>query len=346
VKLNRRTALAGAVALTAAPRAFAQAFPSKPLKIVVPFAAGSATDLTARGLGAKLQEILKQPVVIENKPGASGQLGASAVATAPPDGYTLLMGTNTTNAANPALFKKLSYDPAKDFAPIMRCVTGVNALVVNNDVPAKTVAELVDYAKKNPGKLNYAEASASQRLSGEMFNKLAGVKIERVPYKASPQALGDVAAGQVQIMFPDLPQALTQIDAGRVRGLGVTGPTRSSVAPNLPPIGDTVPGYSLVYWLGGGGGGGGGGAGGGGGGAGGGGGQGRAGRRAADAREPIQKTLADAIAEALKDPATAKAMTQGRMEIAPLPLAQFAAYVKEQTAWWTREIKAAGIEPE
>lgn len=320
MKLNRRTALAGAVALTAAPRAFAQAFPSKPLKIVVPFAAGSATDLTARGLGAKLQEILKQPVVIENKPGASGQLGASAVATAPPDGYTLLMGTNTTNAANPALFKKLSYDPAKDFAPIMRCVTGVNALVVNNDVPAKTVAELVDYAKKNPGKLNYAEASASQRLSGEMFNKLAGVKIERVPYKASPQALGDVAAGQVQIMFPDLPQALTQIDAGRVRGLGVTGPTRSSVAPNLPPIGDTVPGYSLVYWL--------------------------AVFAPAATPEPIQKTLADAIAEALKDPATAKAMTQGRMEIAPLPLAQFAAYVKEQTAWWTREIKAAGIEPE
>ncbi|MFZ5779572.1 MAG: Bug family tripartite tricarboxylate transporter substrate binding protein [Pseudomonadota bacterium] len=320
MKLNRRTALAGAVALTAAPGAFAQDFPSKPIKIVVPFAAGSATDLTARGLGAKLQEILKQPVVIENKPGASGQLGASAVATAPPDGYTLLMGTNTTNAANPALFKKLSYDPEKDFAPIMRCVTGVNALVVNNDVPAKTVAELVDYAKKNPGKLNYAEASASQRLSGEMFNKLAGVKIERVPYKASPQALGDVAAGQVQIMFPDLPQALTQIDAGRVRGLGVTGPTRSSVAPNLPPIGDTVPGYSLVYWL--------------------------AVFAPAATPEPIQKALADAIAEALKDPATAKAMTQGRMEIAPLPLAQFAAYVKEQTAWWTREIKAAGIEPE
>jgi tripartite-type tricarboxylate transporter receptor subunit TctC len=320
VKLNRRSALAGAVALTVAPKAFAQAFPSKPIKIVVPFAAGSATDLTARGLGAKLQDILKQPVVIENKPGASGQLGASAVATAAPDGYTLLMGTNTTNAANPALFKKLSYDPEKDFAPIMRCVTGVNALVVNNDVPAKTVAELVDYAKKNPGKLNYAEASASQRLSGEMFNKLAGVKIERVPYKASPQALGDVAAGQVQLMFPDLPQALTQIEAGRVRGLGVTGPGRSAVAPNLPPISDTVPGYSLVYWL--------------------------AVFAPAATPEPVQKALADAIAEALKDPATAKAMTQGRMEIAPLPLAQFAAYVKEQTAWWTREIKAAGIEPE
>ena len=323
--LSRRSAIAGAAAAVAAPSllarsAFAQAFPSKPIKIVVPFAAGSATDLVARGLGARLQEILKQPIVVDDKPGASGQLGASAVATAPADGYTLMMGTNTTNAANGALFKKLSYDPDKDFAPIMRCVTGVNALVVNNDLPVKTVAELVEYAKKNPGKLNYAEASASQRLSGEMFNKLAGTKIERVPYKASPQALGDVASGQVQLMFPDLPQAMTQIEAGRVRGLATTGPTRTTVAPDLPAIAETVKGYSLVYWL--------------------------AVFAPAGTPADIQKVLADAIGEAMKDPATAKAMTQGRMEISPLPLAQFAAYVKEQTAWWTSEIKAAGIEPE
>ena len=320
MKLNRRAALAGIAALGAAPKAFAQAFPSKPIKIVVPFAAGSATDLTARGLGAKLQEILKQPIIVDDRPGASGQLGASAVATAPADGYTLMMGTNTTNAANGALFKQLSYDPEKDFAPIMRCVTGVNALVVNNDLPVKTVAELVDYAKKNPGRLNYSEASASQRLSGEMFNHLAGVKIERVPYKASPQALGDVASGQVQVMFPDLPQAMTQIEAGRVRGLATTGPKRTSVAPDLPAIAETVPGYSLVYWL--------------------------AVFAPAATPKPIQKTLYEAIAEALKDPATGKAMTQGRMEISPLGLDDFAAYVKTETGWWTKSIKEAGIEPE
>ncbi len=325
MNMNRRKALAGGVAasLTGAPliqRAWAQDFPSKPIKIIVPFAAGSATDLTARGLGARLQDILKQPVIIDNKPGASGQLGAQAVATAPADGYTLLMGTNTTNAANGALFKKLSYDIDKDFAPIMRCVTGVNALVVNNELPVKTTAELIEYAKKNPGKLNYAEASASQRLSGEMFNKLAGVKIERVPYKASPQALGDVASGQVQLMFPDLPQALTQIEAGRVRGLATTGPKRTAMTPNLPAIAETVPGYSLVYWL--------------------------AVFAPAATPKEIQKILADAIGEALKDPATAKAMTQGRMEIAPLALDKFAAYVKSETEWWTKEIKAAGIEPE
>ncbi|HYR67645.1 MAG TPA: tripartite tricarboxylate transporter substrate-binding protein, partial [Reyranella sp.] len=270
--------------------------------------------------GARLQEILKQPIIVDDKPGASGQLGASAVATAPADGYTLLMGTNTTNAANPALFKKLSYDPEKDFAPIMRCITGVNALVVNHEVPAKTVAELIEYAKKNPGKLNYSEASASQRLSAEMFNQLAGVKIERVPYKASPQALGDVASGQVQVMFPDLPQALSQIEAGRVRGLGTTGPKRTSVAPDLPAIAETVPGYSLVYWL--------------------------AVFAPAATPKPIQKVLYDAIAEALRDPATGKAMTQGRMEISPLGLDAFAAYVKTETEWWIKSIKAAGIEPE
>ncbi len=320
MKINRRTAIAGAAALSAASPARAQEFPTKAIKIVVPFAAGSATDLTARGLGAKLQDILKQAIVIDNKPGASGQLGASAVATAPADGYTLLMGTNSTNAANTALFKKLSYDMEKDFAPIANCVSGVNALVVNNDLPFKTITELIDYAKKNPGKLNYSEASASQRLSAEMFNSLAGVKIERVPYKASPQALGDVATGQVQLMFPDLPQALTQIQAGRVRGLGVTGPKRTSVAPDLPAIAEAVPGYSLVYWL--------------------------AVFAPAATPRPIQQKLYDAIAEAMKDPATVKAMTQGRMEATVIGLDEFATFVKKETVWWTTQIKAAGIEPE
>lgn len=320
MKLDRRTALAGAAALAVSPKAFAQDYPSKPIKIVVPFAAGSATDLAARGLGARLQEILKQPIVVDDKPGASGQLGASAVATAPADGYTLMMGTNTTNAANGALFKKLSYDPEKDFAPIANCISGVNALVVNNDLPVKSVAELIAYAKANPGKLNYSEASASQRLSAEMFNSMAGVKIERVPYKASPQALGDVATGQVQLMFPDLPQALTQIQAGRVRGLGVTGPKRTTVAPDLPAIAETVPGYVLVYWL--------------------------AVFAPAATPKPIQQKLYEAIAEAMKDEATVKAMTQGRMEANVIGLDAFAAFVKKETQWWTTEIKKAGIEPE
>ena len=319
MKLYRRTALAGVAASLAAP-AHAQDFPNKPIKIVVPFAPGSATDIAARGLGQKLQEILKQPVVVDNKPGANGQLGASAVATASADGYTLLMGTNSTNAANVALFKKLSYDPEKDFAPIANCVSGVNILVVNNDLPAKSIAELIAYAKANPGKLNYSEASASQRLSAEMFNSMAGVKIERVPYKASPQALADVASGQVHLMFPDLPQALTQIQAGRVRGLGVTGPKRTSVAPEIPAIAEVVPGYLLVYWL--------------------------AVFAPAATPRPIQQKLYGAIAEAMKDATTVQAMTQGRMEATVIGLDEFASFVRKETQWWTSEIKKAGIEPE
>jgi len=320
VKLNRRSTLVGAVALPFAPAARAEDYPTKPIKIIVPFAPGSATDIAARGLGAKLQGILKQPVIVDDKPGASGQLGASAVATSPADGYTLLMGTNSTNAANGALFKNLSYDPDKDFAPIARCVTGVNAVVINNDLPISSIAELIDYAKKNPGKLNYSEASSSQRLSAEIFNSLAGTRIERVPYKSSPQALGDVASGQVQVMFPDLPQAMTQIQAGRVRGLGVTGPTRTTVAPDLPAIAETVKGYSLVYWL--------------------------AVFAPAATPKPIQKMLFDAVALAMKDTATVQTMTQGRMEAAVIGLDEFAAYVKTETKWWTESIKAAGIEPE
>ena len=320
MKLSRRSALAGAVAVSAVPKAYAQDFPNKPIKIVVPFAPGSATDIAARALGAKLQEILKQPIIVDDKPGANGQLGASAATTAPADGYTLLMGTNSTNAANVALFKKLSYDPEKDFAPIARCVTGVNALVVNPALPITTISELIAYARQNPGKLNYAEASASQRLSAEMFNSLAEVKIERVPYKSSPQALGDVVSGQVQVMFPDLPQALVQIEAGKVRGLGTTGLQRTTVAPDLPAIAEIVKGYSLVYWL--------------------------AVFAPAATPKPIQQKLYDAIAEALKDPATGKAMTQGRMEISPLGPDDFAAYVKTETEWWSKAIKDAGIEPE
>ncbi|MBX3501923.1 MAG: tripartite tricarboxylate transporter substrate binding protein [Alphaproteobacteria bacterium] len=321
-RLSRRHALALGTAALAAPSVVRSqgTYPAKTIRIVVPFAAGSATDLTARGLGAKLQELTSQSVIIENKPGAGGQLGAQTVAAAPADGYTLLMGTNSTNAANVSLYKKLIYDPAKDFAPIARVVMGVNVLVVNPDVPAKTTAELIAYAKANPGKLNYAEASSSQRLSAEQFNQLAGVKIERVPYKSSPEAVRDVIAGQVQVMFPDLPQGLTQIRADKLRGLGVTGAKRTKIAPDLPAIAETVPGYELTYWL--------------------------AVFAPAATPAPIQKALHDLVVEAMKDEKTGQTMTQGRMEVSVLGLQQFDAFVKAETAKWAKMIKDAGIQPE
>ena len=300
--------------------AFAQAWPSRPITWIVPYPAGGVTDATSRAVAKRVSEILGTPVSVENKAGAAGMIGTEQGVRAAPDGSTVMYISPGPIVTNPHLYKTMRYDPLKDLTFVHGMFASPAVLVVPASSPFKTLAELVDYAKKNPGKLNYAEASASQRLSGEMFNKLAGVKIERVPYKASPQALGDVASGQVQVMFPDLPQALTQIEAGRVRGLATTGPKRTTVTPNLPAIAEAVPGYSLVYWL--------------------------AVFAPAATPKDVQKALADAIAEALKDPATAKAMTQGRMEIAPLPLDQFAAYVKDETAWWTKEIKAAGIEPE
>jgi tripartite-type tricarboxylate transporter receptor subunit TctC len=299
--------------------AFAQ-YPSRPLHLVVGFAPGGASDIISRAMSEPLARSFGQPVIVDNKPGAGSSLAAELVAKSTPDGYTVMIASPSAVFVNPIIMKNISYVTERDFVPVTLVTTSPLVAAVHPSVPVTSIKALVDYAKKNPGKLNYAEASASQRLSAEMFNKMAGVKIERVPYKASPQAMGDVMSGQVQLMFPDLPQGLAQIDAGKVRGLGTTGPQRTSVAPNLPAIAETVPGYSLVYWL--------------------------AVFAPAGTPTDIQKTLADTIAEALKDPATAKAMTQGRMEISPLPLEQFAAYVKEQTTWWTTEIKAAGIEPE
>ena len=241
MKINRRAAIAGAAALSAASPARAQEFPTKAIKIVVPFAAGSATDLTARGLGAKLQDILKQAIVIDNKPGASGQLGASAVATAPADGYTLLMGTNSTNAANTALFKKLSYDMEKDFAPIANCVSGVNALVVNNDVPVKTVAELIDYAKKNPGKLAYGSAGLGtySQMRIEMLKMRAGIDILHVPYRGSADAMNDLLAGNVQLMNEI--NVIPHVRAGKLKLLNINYSTRHPDFPDVPTL--TEQGY-------------------------------------------------------------------------------------------------------
>ena len=309
-----------ALFLFAASAAYAQPYPSRPITLVVSFAAGSGTDSVARIVAQKLSERLKQPVVVENKAGANGQIAAEYVKNAKPDGYTLWMTTNTTQSANPSLYKELRYDPVKDFTPIVLTGELPFALVVNNDLPAKTLADFVAYAKANPGKISYATPNSTSLVGSETLKIAGKLEIVGVPYKASPQALGDVASGQVQVMFPDLPQALTQVQAGKVRGLGVTGPQRTKVAPDLPAIAETVKGYSLVYWL--------------------------AVFAPAATPKPIQQKLFEAVAEAMKDPATVQAMTQGRMEAAVIGLDDFATYVKTETKWWTDQIKAAGIEPE
>jgi tripartite-type tricarboxylate transporter receptor subunit TctC len=247
----RRTALAALLA-SAASAVFAQGapFPSKTLTFVVPFAAGSATDLLARAIGQSVTEQTKQPVVVDNKAGGGGQIAASAVARAAADGYTVLITTNTTQAAAPHLYKKLSYDPVKDFVPITGLGKGGQVLVVRPDAPFKTVMDLVNYAKKNPGKLTFGSGSSSSRVAGEMLKQLAGVDILHVPYKSNPNALTDVLGGQIDFMITDTATGAPQVKAGKLRALGVSTMKRIPLLPDVPTIDEAgVKGYDMSFWF-------------------------------------------------------------------------------------------------
>jgi tripartite-type tricarboxylate transporter receptor subunit TctC len=237
----------------AAQFASAQAWPAKPIKWIVPFAPGGTTDILARTIGEKLSVALGQPVIVENKPGAGGGLGADFVAKAAPDGYTILGGTISTNAINASLYKDLPYDPVKDFVPITLIARVPNMLVVNNDVPAKTVAELIALMKKNPGKYTFASSGngTSQHLSGELFKSMAGVDMQHVPYKGSPPALQDVMGGSVTMTFDNITTAWPLAKGGKLRALGVTTAKRSPAAPDVPTIAETgVVGYEIGSWQG------------------------------------------------------------------------------------------------
>jgi tripartite-type tricarboxylate transporter receptor subunit TctC len=229
--------------------ASAQTWPAKPITIVVPFAPGSGTDSITRIIAQYLQVALGQSVVVENKVGASGVLAATFVARAPPDGYTLLMATNSTHSANPYLFKNLGYDPVKDFAPVARIGSYVFMLVVNKDVPAKTLQELVAYAKANPGKLTYASGNTTGIVAGETFKHKAGVDILHVPYKSTPPAINDVLGGRVSMMVIDMAPGLEHVRAGNFRALAVTTKERSALLPDLPSLAEAgIPGYDVTSY--------------------------------------------------------------------------------------------------
>jgi tripartite-type tricarboxylate transporter receptor subunit TctC len=247
---NRRALVAGAVLALAGGSAFAQAYPDKPITFVVPFAAGSATDQLARALGQAVTEQAKQAVVVDNKPGANAFIGAQAVAKAPKDGYTLLITTNTTHAANEHLFRKLPYDPVKDFEPVALLSKGAQILVVNNDVPAHSVQDLVKLAKASPGKLSFGYGSSSSRIAGELFKQMTGTYIVGIPYRSNPPAVSDLIGGQIQFMITDMATGLPQVKAGKVRGLGVSTTKRTPLAPELPTISESgVKGYEMSFWF-------------------------------------------------------------------------------------------------
>jgi len=233
-----------------APRAQADDYPSRTVTIIVPFTPAGATDILARMVAQSLEHRLGQSFVVENRPGAGQQIGVGLVAKAAPDGYTLLMATSSAMAINPTLYKKIAYDPVKDFQPVAMVAHLPFILVVNNDLPVKDVAGLIKYAKAHPGTLSFGSGGvgASHHLYGELFKKLTGITMTHVPYKGTVPALNDVIAGHIQVLFADAPPSLPQIRAGKVRALGVTTKKRIPIAPEIPPIADTVPGFDSAPW--------------------------------------------------------------------------------------------------
>jgi tripartite-type tricarboxylate transporter receptor subunit TctC len=253
-RYTRRLAIATAALLCAGlghVQAQAQAWPSKPIRAVVPFAAGSATDQIGRAFAEKMAATLGQTIVIDNKPGANGMLGAGEVAKAPADGYTILIGTNSTNAALKFLMKKLPYDQDTAFTPVGFLGSVPLMVAVNNDVPAKTLKEFVDLAKAKPGQVSFAYASTSQQVSSEMLSGMAGVQMNAIPYKAGPAAMTDLIGGQVNMFTADLGVTVPQYKAGKIRGLAVTSMKRSAAVPELPTVNEALglKDYELIAYF-------------------------------------------------------------------------------------------------
>lgn len=311
-------ALAGALL---AGTAQAQNYPTRNITVVLPFAAGSGTDTTTRLIAAEVGKALGQSLVIDNKPGANGMLAATYVARAAPDGYTLMVSTNTAHSANPSLMKQLTYDPIKDFTPIARTGNLPFMLVVNPDVPAKSVQELTAYGKANPGKLTYASGSSAAIVMGATYARRAGLDMLHVPYKSSPPALTDVIGGRVSMMFIDIPTGLPLVNSGKLRALAVTTKERSTLLPDLPAMAESgVPDFDITSW------------------------QGWLGP--ANMPKDVVARLNAEVRKVIENPEIKKQLADRGMDAFSGTPESFSRFVDEQLVLWTRLIKDAGIEPE
>jgi tripartite-type tricarboxylate transporter receptor subunit TctC len=299
-----------------------QTYPSKPIKAIVPFAAGSATDQIGRAFLVKMSETLGQPIVVENKVGVNGMIGADFVAKAEPDGYTILIGTNSTNAAMKSLMKKLPYDQDTAFEAIGMMGDVPLIVTVNNDVPAKTLKEFIQMAKDHPGQMTFASASSSQLVSSSLLASMAGVQMTNVPYKSGPSAMTDLIGGQVMMFTADFAVTLPQVQSGKIRGLAVTSTKRSAAIPELPTVNEAlgIKGYELIAYF------------------------------AAFAPKGTPPAIINKLNEALNQAAKSKDIQERfaslGFEVQPGPPTALATRNAQETIKWTKAIKVAGIEPQ
>jgi tripartite-type tricarboxylate transporter receptor subunit TctC len=297
----------------------AQEWPARNVTVIVPFAAGGTTDMFARLITAHLQQKHGGSFIVENRPGAGGNIGAAAVAKAPNDGYTLLVGTVSTHAINPFLYTNLTYSPEKDFQPVSLIARLPNMLVVNPKIPAKTVAEFVTYLKANPDKLTYGSSGAgtSTHLASELFKMMTGTKMTHVPYRSSGEVMQNVTAGHIDLAFDNMTLAWPQAKAGNVRALGVTSLTASATAPEIPPVADTLKGFEATSWHG--------------------------LFAPAGTPRPVVDKLAAAVKEMLDNPENAKKLSDIGAVPSPMTPEQFSDFIAGERKKWSEVVKTAGV---
>jgi len=296
-----------------------QGYPAKPIKIVVPFPAGGVADVYARLIGARVSELWSQPVLVENRTGAGGNIGADAVAKAAPDGYTVLLSALGPQAVNVSLFSRMPYDPARDFAPIIHVAEAEGLLVVHPSLPVHSVPELIAYARANPGKVTFASAGmgTASHLAGELFKSMAKVEMVHVPYKGNVPAITDLLAGQTSVLFATMPTVLAQAKAGKLRALATIGAMRSAAAPELPTVAEAaLPGFEVNNWIG----------------------------LFAPAHTPgdIVRRWNAEVTRYMQSPATQSRLLTEGARFSPNTPEQFSAFVKDEIAKWAPIVKASG----
>lgn len=310
------------IAFIANVSAQSQPYPNKPIKIISPFATGGIADTFSRVVGQGLSESLGQPVVVENKTGGGGNIGADFVAKAPADGYTLVMGNIGSHAVNPYLIKNMPYDPLKDFEPVAYVLDAEGLLVVNPTIPVKNVTELIAYVKARPGQVSYGSGGmgTTSHLAGELFKSLAKVDMTHIPYKGNAPAITDLIGGQTQVMFATMPTVLPYVKTDKLKALAVIGSSRASSLPEVPTVAETVPGFDVSNWIG--------------------------IFAPAGTPKPIINKLNAEIIKIMQQPAVQKRLETEGAKFKPMTPEAFGAFQKNEALKWAKTIKDAGIKPE